>query len=268
MLSSTFESCHLSWHSERNFIPRLINLSSTGIGPILVWRRKNTHLCKKSVFFFRDPKRKLVDTDVFARFDNTDLTSFRDPRIMKQIKKKKKKPAVVLSGCEACSSITPRSASESNRLRTSTTHRLTSGASPSDGPRVSRVGKQSVRDGRQSACAPRCWEAEEEIIESSVPNGARGSDCVDRACASVSFYHPYQSRHRPRLMKQRKQSVVNIFTTDQTDAEHNTLLDVQGLNRKNKLTYVLTGFSITDTGVTSRPSNQTLSLFVVCQTQQ
>lgn len=52
-------------------------------------------------------------------------------------------------------------------------------------------------------------------------------------------------------MKQRKQSVVNIVTTDQTGAEHNTLLDVQGLNRKNKLTYVLTGFSITDTGVTS-----------------
>lgn len=71
MPSTRSESRHLSWHSERNFIPRLINLSSSGIGPILVWRRENTTSAEK-MSFFCNTKRKLVDTDVFVRFDNTD----------------------------------------------------------------------------------------------------------------------------------------------------------------------------------------------------
>lgn len=93
MLHSTFKNLPSGSHADKNFILRLINPSSMGIGLISVWRKpKTTYLCRKQ-FFSRGGgeyrKEKLV------------LVS---PRIMKQINK----IAAALStrSSEVCSSVT------------------------------------------------------------------------------------------------------------------------------------------------------------------
>lgn len=52
MLHSTFKNLPSGSHADKNFILRLINLSSAGIGLISVWRKRKNHIpLQKTVFF-------------------------------------------------------------------------------------------------------------------------------------------------------------------------------------------------------------------------
>lgn len=77
--------------------------------------KESTYLCKKHFFFGGIKKRKLADTNMFVRFDSATQIGFKGPKITEQFNKS----AAALT---TRSSVSQRSASESNQARTNTTH--------------------------------------------------------------------------------------------------------------------------------------------------
>lgn len=85
MLHSTFKNLPSGSHADKNFILRLINLSSAGIGLISVWRKRKNHIPLQKTVFFQggggDTEKKNLPTPMcWWDFDNVPQIGFKGPK--------------------------------------------------------------------------------------------------------------------------------------------------------------------------------------------